>query len=211
MLPDVCPYPLSREEVENLYGDLSLDGVAKLAGTSRQRLARWMNFWGLKRRGTIQAMTLRRKQLGAQHGPNWKGGRWFSKSFRTWYVYAPGHPRARNGSVQEHFLVAEKRIGRSIKKGEVVHHLDEDPSNNADLNLCVMTCSEHLVLHRTLGDVGIAMLISGHSDIVLTSVSDADRRAFISAVYIERRACVSGLLLSKPRRNRSDRYVAVNK
>lgn len=47
----------------------------------------------------------------------------------------------------EHRVVAEKKIGRKLQKGEVVHHIDGDKTNNHPDNLQVMTDSEHARLH----------------------------------------------------------------
>ena len=51
-------------------------------------------------------------------------------------VYAPNHHRADiTGLVSEHILVAEKELGRPLKKGEIVHHKDFDKFNNDEDNL----------------------------------------------------------------------------
>lgn len=42
-----------------------------------------------------------------------------------------------NGYVYEHILVAEKKLGRQLAPGEVVHHIDEDRMNNHPDNLKV--------------------------------------------------------------------------
>lgn len=44
----------------------------------------------------------------------------------------------------------EEILGRSLHKNEVVHHKDEDPTNNNPDNLEVMTRSEHISLHNRL-------------------------------------------------------------
>lgn len=49
--------------------------------------------------------------------------------------------------VHQHRIVAEKKIGRPLKKGEIVHHIDENKHNNEPENLEVMTQSEHIKLH----------------------------------------------------------------
>lgn len=70
------------------------------------------------------------------------------------YLYAivPGHPNANKyGYVLEHRVVAENKIGRLLKKNEVVHHVDENKKNNAPENLEVMTKTEHASLHGSTG------------------------------------------------------------
>ena len=47
----------------------------------------------------------------------------------------------------EHRVVAEKKIGRPIRPGEHVHHIDGDKHNNHSDNLIVLSASDHLRLH----------------------------------------------------------------
>ena len=48
----------------------------------------------------------------------------------------------------EHRIVAEKMLGRKLKKGEVVHHIDGNKRNNDKNNLMVLPSqSEHAKLH----------------------------------------------------------------
>lgn len=51
-------------------------------------------------------------------------------------LYKPGHHRADiTGLVPEHILVAEAKLGRPLKKGEIVHHKDFDKLNGDPGNL----------------------------------------------------------------------------
>lgn len=50
-----------------------------------------------------------------------------------------------------HRIVAEEKIGRKLKPGEIVHHIDGDKKNNSPENLEVMTQSEHIKLHLKQG------------------------------------------------------------
>lgn len=63
-------------------------------------------------------------------------------------VYLPRHHRARgNGYVFEHILVAEEKTGRKLKGEEVVHHINEDKTDNNPSNLRVMNRSDHSRMH----------------------------------------------------------------
>jgi hypothetical protein len=46
-----------------------------------------------------------------------------------------------------HRVVAEEKLGRKLKKGEIVHHKDGDKWNNHPDNLEVMTQAEHARIH----------------------------------------------------------------
>lgn len=48
-----------------------------------------------------------------------------------------------------HRVIAEQTLGRSLKPGEIVHHLDEDKTNNSPENLIVCSStSVHRQYHR---------------------------------------------------------------
>ena len=50
---------------------------------------------------------------------------------------------------REHRVVAERKLGRPLKPGEVVHHIDGDIKNNAAENLMVFaTQAEHVRWHK---------------------------------------------------------------
>lgn len=62
-------------------------------------------------------------------------------------VWAPDHPRSSRGRVLEHILVAERKLGRPLRDGETVHHIDKDKTNNDPANLRILSNSEHATLH----------------------------------------------------------------
>lgn len=66
-------------------------------------------------------------------------------------IMLPNHPNSRsNGTILEHRLIAEKKIGRILKEEEVVHHLDGNKTNNNLENLIVFkTTSDHSRFHKT--------------------------------------------------------------
>lgn len=71
---------------------------------------------------------------GAQHS-QWKGGRYVDKLGYI-YVHTPAHPHAdASGYVLEHRLVMEAAVGRILDRGERVHHINRDRSDNRVENL----------------------------------------------------------------------------
>ncbi len=88
----------------------------------------------LKRSGISRRKEWQRAS-GANNGA-WRGGIRMVKGYR--HIYRPKHHLARkDGWVAEHRVIAEKIIGRRLKRGEVVHHRDENKVNNAPSNLMV--------------------------------------------------------------------------
>lgn len=47
----------------------------------------------------------------------------------------------------QHRVVMEKKLGRKLRKGEIVHHIDHNKKNNKPSNLQVMTQAQHCRLH----------------------------------------------------------------
>jgi hypothetical protein len=55
------------------------------------------------------------------------------------------------GYVWEHRLVMAKHLGRSLRRTEVVHHIDDNKSNNDLSNLMLFKSqSDHIAHHRSL-------------------------------------------------------------
>lgn len=50
-----------------------------------------------------------------------------------------------------HRVIAEQKLGRKLRPGEIVHHIDGNKRNNDPSNLAVMTQSEHARLHFSKG------------------------------------------------------------
>lgn len=79
--------------------------------------------------------------------PSCRGGCTTTYGGYVW-EFCPGHPLQNNwGFVAQHRLVAETILGRTLQQGEVVHHKDENRTNNAPDNLEVMSQREHRAHH----------------------------------------------------------------
>jgi len=67
-----------------------------------------------------------------------------TKSKKT-YVTKKGYSRFKDSGTYVHRWAAEKKIGRKLKEGEVVHHKDGNSLNNSHSNLKVYrNQSEHM-------------------------------------------------------------------
>lgn len=77
-------------------------------------------------------------------------------------VYSPESESAdSNGLIYEHQMIAEQKIGRKLKDGEVVHHIDRNRLNNSPNNLLVFASqADHGAFHRggdyVIDDEGVA-------------------------------------------------------
>lgn len=97
----------------------------------------------------IEFINRRIEFITGENNPNWRGGKHIHNGYIE--IYAPTHPyKNKRNCVYEHQLVMEKHIGRYLEKGEVVHHIDFDKTNNDISNLKLMTNSEHVKYHSKL-------------------------------------------------------------
>ena len=83
--------------------------------------------------------------------PRWTGGRKVRRDGYVLVVAPDDHPYPAQMSasgtkyVLEHRRVMERKLGRFLEPGEVVHHVDGDPTNNAVSNLRLFASqAEHI-------------------------------------------------------------------
>ena len=70
------------------------------------------------------------------------------------YKFLPDHPdSSKQGYIAEHRLVCEKKLGRRLKKTEVVHHINDDRGDNSPDNLVVCTRKEHNEIHDSVKNI----------------------------------------------------------
>ena len=86
---------------------------------------------------------------------------------RRKFLYLPGHPLAnKRGYILESRLVAFQAASRLPAPGELVHHLDGDPSNNDVANLLILSSDlEHKQFHRVRNSIGACAECGGYGQL----------------------------------------------
>jgi hypothetical protein len=80
--------------------------------------------------------------------PHWRGGKGTIRKDGYRIVKATGHPRANREYVLEHWLIAEKALGKPLPSKAVVHHVNNIGHENGNDNLVI--CENqgyHALLH----------------------------------------------------------------
>lgn len=135
----------------------SMKQIAKDLNTSHGRVSYFVNKHSIEWRGKDKSekvkLALKGKYPFGRNGElagNWRGGRRKGGSGgRYILIYSPNHPYAgREGYMMEHRLVMEKKLGRFLKLGEYVHHINGDTHDNRPENLKLMNNrKEHSKIH----------------------------------------------------------------
>lgn len=87
------------------------------------------------------------------NGPGYNNG---TKTTTSGYkqIFLPDHPNAeKSGYVSIHIYVMTRKLGRFLKKGEVVHHIDENPNNNNPDNLQLFSSQAEHIRHHMKKDM----------------------------------------------------------
>ncbi len=91
-----------------------------------------------------------KKNIAGEKNPKWKGGVMYDGERKL--ILSPEHPNPDflKKYCYEYRLIMEKHLGRYLKPGEIVHHINNNKTDNRISNLQVMSQSEHCKIHSKL-------------------------------------------------------------
>jgi len=104
---------------------------------------------------TVEWREASRQRMTGSGCPRWNGGKYLTHAgylmVRPPADY-PHSPPDKRGYIREHRMVMEMHLGRALRPGEVVHHLNGDKIDNRIENLEVCDSqSEHITGHSVEG------------------------------------------------------------
>lgn len=162
--------PFTEEQLDHDYNVLRLtqSEIAIRYGTTQKVVWRAMAKMGL-----ISRVAAKRNQRGPANS-SWNGGRVLQAKSRRqrgertsfgngyYYVLMPEHPNAGSGGyVAEHIAVMTEHLGRPLRKGEMVHHINLNKHDNRLENLALCNAKGHRVWHLQLEELAVSFMTEG--------------------------------------------------
>jgi hypothetical protein len=130
-----------------------------------------VSYWGVKNKTTHLCSSCSNKQafeLKKDGYKPWNIGKTYQKCSGNSYInqhgyklYYIGDKSYKGGYVSEHRIVVELSLGRRLKKGEVVHHIDGNKQNNNASNLLLTDKSNHKQVHHSLEKLAFNLVQKG--------------------------------------------------
>jgi hypothetical protein len=112
-----------------------------------------------KHLGIFQKTTTAGCHYGGSNSKHYKGKYIDKRGYIRVNRYHPENNK--QITTYEHILVMERHLNRSLKPGEIIHHLDGDKSNNNIENLWLCDHSSHRSLECQLHQIGYELLKTG--------------------------------------------------
>lgn len=134
-----------RKICEEYCNGKTMKKIARKYKTFHENISR------ILRRNKVSTRVSKETGKLKEYTSRWNGGvSYHPKGYKR--LYMPDHPTsAKGGLIPEHRLIMEKYLGRELRRGEVVHHINGVPNDNRIENLQLMTESEHNKLHNGRG------------------------------------------------------------
>jgi len=147
---------ITKEVMINIYSIEKLPQyiISDIFNISLPTLRKIIKYYNIKKKKKIKKIRIgkKRKYKRVKNKKNrnifgvkyWRGRK---------LIYNPEHHRSNQKYVFNYNLVIEKKLGRKLKRNEIVHHIDGDHTNDSPDNLAAMTLREHGKIHHKKGKI----------------------------------------------------------
>ena len=138
---------------------LTQQEIANLTNTTKTNIRNWMKKFNIPRRNPQEARSLEsyKKKMMGENNPFWgkgKNGKGVRITGKYRYIYMPSRKKySYNNYFLEHHMVAEKALGRYMKTGEIIHHINGNSLDNRNCNLLICTKGYHTWLHQKMSNL----------------------------------------------------------
>jgi len=128
-----------RQQVLEFYQDHTAKECGRKFNVSEFSVIEWARGTRFKKR------LFQYPRREGDNNPAWRGGKKIRQNGAGVLILV-GSRKYRD----EHVLIAERVLGRKLKEGELVHHINGNPQDNRNANLLICSRSFHVWLHRKL-------------------------------------------------------------
>ena len=135
---------------------------AKSSATKKKLVANGWKPWHAGKHLSDEDKQNRSRSMRAKYASGWRpirhkprkydvGDAAVFKSHGYRMLYLPDHPCAHsNGFIAEHRVIAERALGRLLKRDETVHHINGVKDDNRNSNLLICSVKYHAELHERM-------------------------------------------------------------